>query len=158
MSSGNNAKLVEAGKRFRGRPTTETHTCHAPGVPPTGPLDGPSQGGEWCGLRWSKWLEVAKAAENIGRGCGVYRIRGDEDASLLYIGQGVIGARLVAHVRKRSDLTNPQGGIFGSVRRLECSYVVNDAWEDHQRLEVENDLVAAHVISAGSVPAAQFVG
>jgi hypothetical protein len=158
MSSGNNASLVAAGTRFRGGPTAETHSCHRPGVPPTGPLVGAPQGSDWCGLRWSAWQPLGKAAQEVGRGCGVYRVRGDDDDCLLYVGQGVIGARVTAHLRKCSDTRNVQGGIFGCARRLECSYVVNSAWADHQRLEVENDLIAAHVLTLGSIPAAQFIG
>jgi hypothetical protein len=158
MSSGNNAKLVAAGKRFRGAATAEAHPCHAPGVEPSGALDGPPQASEWVGLRWSNWQPLAAAAASLGRASGVYRIRGDEGDGLLYVGQGVIGARLTAHVRKCGDKTHVQGGIFGSARRLECSYVVNESWLDHQRLEVENDLIAAHVLVTGRVPEAQFIG
>jgi hypothetical protein len=39
MSSGNNAKLVSAGKRFRGGRCEEAEAGHAPSLPPTGPLD-----------------------------------------------------------------------------------------------------------------------
>jgi hypothetical protein len=36
--------------------------------------------------------------------------------------------------------------------------VLNDDWLDHQRLELENDLIAAHLLTTGQVPAAQFLG
>jgi hypothetical protein len=39
MSSGNSARLVAAGKRSRGGPSTESLAAHAPGVPPRGALD-----------------------------------------------------------------------------------------------------------------------
>jgi hypothetical protein len=153
MSSGNNTELVATGKRFRGARTADTHPCHALGVPSPGALDGPTQRTEWCGLRWSRWQPLQDAAEDVRRATGVYRMRGDDRESLLYVGQGVIGARLAAHLRKCSDTTNIQGGVFASARRLECSYVVNDAWVDHhQRLEVENDLIASHVLTLGSHP------
>lgn len=158
MSSGNNAKLVAAGKRVRGSMTVETRACHEPGVPPTGLFDGPPQGSEWVGLHWSRWQPLVMATELASRAVGVYRIRGDEGDGLLYIGQGVIGARLVAHVRKCGYAANLQGGVFGSAKRLECSYVVNNSWLDHQRLEVENDLIAAHVLVIGRIPEAQFIG
>ena len=36
------------------------------------------------------------------------------------------------------------------------SWVINTAWEHHQRLELENDLIAAWVLATGSPPSAQF--
>jgi hypothetical protein len=158
MSSGNNAKLVAAGNRFRGGITADAHACHAPGVEPTGALDGPPQGGEWVGLRWSNWQPLAAAVASLTRASGVYRIRSDEGNQLLYIGEGVIGPRLEAHLRKCDDENNMQGDIFASANRLECSYVVNESWLHHQRLEVENDLIAAHVLMTNRVPEAQFIG
>lgn len=158
MSSGNNARLVSAGKRSRGSTTPNAHTCHAPGVEPPGALDGTPQASEWVGLRWSNWQPLAAAAASIGRASGLYRIRGEEGDDLLYIGEGVIGSRLAAHLRKCDEENNVQGEIFASAMRLECSYVANGSWLDHQRLEVENDLIAAHILVTGRVPEGQFIG
>jgi hypothetical protein len=36
--------------------------------------------------------------------------------------------------------------------------VVNDGWFDHQRMEIENDLIVTHVLTTGEVPEAQFIG
>jgi hypothetical protein len=36
--------------------------------------------------------------------------------------------------------------------------VVNDAWWSHQRLELECDLIAAHLLETATVPPAQFIG
>jgi hypothetical protein len=41
---------------------------------------------------------------------------------------------------------------------LECSWTTNDGWLAHQRLELENDLIAAHVLEHGAPPSAQFLG
>ncbi len=41
---------------------------------------------------------------------------------------------------------------------LACSYVLDGAWHTHQRLELENDLIAAYVLSTGTVPPGQFIG
>ena len=49
-----------------------------------------------------------------------------------------------------------QGSIFDR-GGLECSFVLNDEWFDHQRMEIENDLIAAHVLTTGEVPEAQFI-
>jgi hypothetical protein len=48
------------------------------------------------------------------------------------------------------------GTPLAAAQPLTCSWVVNSAWEHHQRLELENDLIAAWVIATGSPPAAQF--
>ena len=34
----------------------------------------------------------------------------------------------------------------------------NDAWLRHQRLELETDLIAAHLLATDRIPAAQFIG
>jgi hypothetical protein len=36
--------------------------------------------------------------------------------------------------------------------------VLNAAWYRHQRLELENDLIAAYLLATGEVPPAQFRG
>jgi hypothetical protein len=41
---------------------------------------------------------------------------------------------------------------------LECSWILNDGWEDHQLLELETDLIAAHILVTSRVPLAQFLG
>jgi hypothetical protein len=41
---------------------------------------------------------------------------------------------------------------------LEYSWVANSDWLPHQRLELENDLIAAYLLERGQVPKAQFLG
>lgn len=41
---------------------------------------------------------------------------------------------------------------------LECSWVVASSWLPHHRLELENDVIAAPVLSTGTIPQAQFLG
>jgi hypothetical protein len=36
--------------------------------------------------------------------------------------------------------------------------VIGLTWEHHQRLELENDLIAAWMLASGSPPSAQFYG
>jgi hypothetical protein len=88
----------------------------------------------------------------------LYRIRGDEAGALLYVGQGRIPDRPLAHLGKVAKADHEQGLIFAAQERLECSWVSNDEWLAHQRLELENDLIAAHVVHTGRVPTAQFLG
>jgi hypothetical protein len=58
---------------------------------------------------------------------------------------------------RRPAPTTPQARWFG-VPDLECSWTTNDSWLGHQRLELENDLIAAHVLEHGAPPSAQFLG
>lgn len=84
--------------------------------------------------------------------------RGDAERALLYVGQGSIPTRPLAHLAKTRSINDPQGTVFGGQARLEVSWVLNDRWLPHQRLELENDLLAAHVLTTGENPAAQYLG
>jgi hypothetical protein len=76
---------------------------------------------------------------------------------LVYVGQGQIRTRLRAHLAKAARPDHPQARWF-AVPDLECSWTTNDSWFGHQRLELENDLIAAHVLEHGAPPSAQFLG
>src|SRR5690606_38464891 len=76
---------------------------------------------------------------------------------LVYVGEGMIGSRLKSHLAKRRIGDHAQGRLFAS-SALAGSWVVNETWEPFQRLEFETDLIAAHVVSTGVLPAAQFLG
>jgi hypothetical protein len=152
MSSGNNRRIVAAGKRFRGGATIELDASHGPGVPPAGGLDGDPRSEQWCGHSWSRWLPLS--ANRIASGEGLYRIRAREPG-LLYIGEGSVSARIQAHLRKGANRT-PTRQAYVLARAVEFSYVAG-AWEPHQRLELESDLIAAHVLRFGRPPDAQFI-
>lgn len=161
MSSSNNARLVASGKRLRGGTAVELDASHAPSLVPSGTLAGDVAADVWCGLRWSQWRALTSALNHFrshARVAGVYRLRRSGFAQLLYIGQGWVLARLASHCRKTLDARSLQGHVFGTASQLECSWVLNDSWLAHQRLEVENDLIAAHVLRTGLVPPAQFIG
>jgi len=64
---------------------------------------------------------------------------------------------LGAHLAKAARPDHPQARWF-AVPDLECSWTTNDSWLGHQRLELENDLIAAHVLEHGAHPSAQFLG
>ena len=87
---------------------------------------------------------------------GLYRLRVPEQAELLSIGQGNVQARLSAHLGKVGQPSLRQGSVFAEA--MECSWVVGSSWWPHQRLELENDLIAAYVLSTGTIPHAQFIG
>lgn len=43
---------------------------------------------------------------------------------LLYIGEGIVAARLLAHWRKTRTPGNLQRDVFSAAKRLECSWVL----------------------------------
>src|SRR5262245_47330555 len=99
MSSSNNARLARAGKRVRGGAYAGNDPSHLPGIPPLGPLTAAPTSRECCGHRWSDWLPINTAMNRLPRtALGLYRIRTPDDLVLLYIGQGVIRDRLIAHL------------------------------------------------------------
>ena len=79
----------------------------------------------------------------------MYRIRGS-DNRILYIGEGIIAARLAVHRKSASIARSAQGEALATAKPLTCSWVINAAWADHHRLELENDLIAAWVLAKGS--------
>ena len=158
-SSSNNARLIQQGRRFRGGPHPEPDASHGSSIPPAGPLEGEPQAADWRGHPWSTWVPLAQMARWCpSRGSGFYRIRGGDPRTLLYVGQGLIPDRPLAHLAKTRLSDHGQGRIFAAEARLECSWVVHAAWLAYQRLELENDLIAAHILVTGKVPAAQFLG
>jgi len=150
ISSGNTTRLRVSGKRRRGAATTESLECHLPGVAPTGPLQGSPVAGDWAGHTWSRWVLLSEAVEYLGSAAlGLYRIRERQSGKLLYVGEGRIRDRLQAHTARER---------FSGRGEIEVSLVENDVWYKHQRLELENDLIAAHLLTTSEVPAVQFVG
>jgi hypothetical protein len=157
MSSGNNARLAASGKRFRGGTTTEALASHLRGVAPVGGLGGDPQSSAWCGHAWSDWTSLNDL--DVNPALGLYRIRGTGEG-LVYIGEGAIPSRLRIHAAKANaqpDEATPQQRVFLASGPLEYSYVEGE-WETHQRLELENDLIAAHLLTTDTVPPAQFIG
>jgi len=157
MSSANNARLVAAGKRFRGGPITTEDDAHALGIPPLGPVSGEVRESDWCGHHWSAWAAMLpQELRLLPPGNGMYRISG-RDTGLAYIGEGLVKARLQTHLAKLHTATM-QGAILAENAPLAFSYVLNDELLRHQRLELETDLIAAHVLTLQKVPVAQFIG
>ena len=155
MSSANNRVIVTAGRRFRGGPVTGLDEAHLPGVPPAGLIGGTPTSADWCGHRWSEWSPADAVPVNLGT--GLYRIRGIASGHVVYIGEGAIRERIRAHLAKVRTSDHAQGRILASDAPLAVSWVAGP-WKGHQRLELENDLIAAHVLAVGTPPAAQFLG
>lgn len=159
MSSQNNAKIVEAGRRFRGGPTSDADQSHIPGVPPVAPFSRDVTAEDWCGHLWSPWMTVGQARGVLpASGTGLYRLRDAGRLGLLYIGEGRVGHRIRSHLRKVNIPGDPQGLFLAAADQIQASWVLNDAWLDHHRLELENDLIAAYVLATGDRPDMQYLG
>lgn len=158
-SSGNNATLVKAGKRFRGHRTTETLNSHTPSLPPTAKLSGLVSDSKWCGHTWSEWSPLASVSPF--KGTGLYRLKRSQpdlqQGSLLYVGQGKVFARLQNHQRT-AEGSSKQAQAFGITTTIECSWAIDTSWLSSQLLELENDLIAAHTLHLGFPPPGQFIG
>lgn len=158
MSSGNNSRLVAAGKRIRGGPTNVEDASHLPGIAPSGSLGGYPESVVWCGHTWSSWMPLNSTLTAIPSGAnGLYRVRQPNIPGLLvYIGQGQVRAGLSAREQKARDPWYAQAALFAGP--IECSWVLNDSWYPHQHLELENDLIAGHILATGAIPPSQFLG
>ncbi|MFD6696484.1 MULTISPECIES: hypothetical protein [Micromonospora] len=87
---------------------------------------------------------------------GVYRIRRPGQTRLVYIGQGLIQARLAAHAAKSQLESHRQRAAFSGV--LESSWAGLPDRSPTQLLEIECDLIASHAVATGLAPEAQFLG
>ena len=152
-SSGNSKYLVDAGKRFKGfQDATAVRTASLPSI-----LDlvrSPKDSG-WCGLGWSTWETFPNGLPPKDFN-GLYRITRPEIPSLSYIGQGKISDRLRAHGMKHTFAGHAQANDFAP--GFQISWVRAEVSHPRQLLELEDDLIASHVISFGHCPSAQFIG
>jgi hypothetical protein len=155
MSSPNNRRLVDAGRRFRGGLTEVVVASHVPGIAPLAGAGDDPAGPGWGGLDWSSWTPVGAAAAHA-LGTGLYRFSVEPDSGLIYVGEGNLSARLVSHLSKAARPEHRQAASF-SLPDLRCSWV-EGTWAKHQRLELENDLIANHVERHGIPPRGQFLG
>lgn len=159
MSSSNNSKLVNSGKRFRGGICEDKLLCHESGINPTGSLISNVSDFSWCGFDWSDWIPVEKVFSEIkDKSFGLYRIKKRNESVILYIGQGLIKDRIRNHTNKHNINGHNQAEIFSPISDLEFSWVNIDTKFSHHLLELENDLIASHIIMTKQIPAAQFIG
>jgi hypothetical protein len=157
-SSGNTRRLVNAGKRFRG--SADPECLPSPrSLPVRGDAYGPPFRDDWKGHVWTPWMVLGDAQDLHGaKGTvGLYRVRKSGSTSaLVYVGQGLIAARLRAHHKRRSDLSHRRAPAFSGA--LQVSWVAVPVAAAAQLLELESDLIGSHVLSTGVVPGAQFLG
>jgi hypothetical protein len=148
-SSGNNRKLVEAGRRFRGRRMdTEELAAAAPddSVPPPDTLEGDVRAADWLGLNWRDAEDSPPERTDVG----VYRIGEGSVGPLDYLGQGLITARW------RSHAMNWAVDLAAERDRLTVWDWAALSLTARQLLEVENDLIAGHMHVFAQPPQAQF--
>jgi len=101
ISSGNNARLAAAGRRYRGGPDPA-----APAGPASAPVSGlpgaDPASADWMNWTWSPWAPISQARGSAA-GTGLYRVRSSHHAGLVYVGQGTIALRLRTHAAKASE-------------------------------------------------------
>ena len=155
-SSPNNARLVNAGGRFRGG-LDPSVTASPQSEPVHGDLRSDPLTPDWLGWEWSPWVSAGEV--NLPRDqIGLYRLRNQsaQCEGLAYVGQGLIAPRVGAHLARASVVSHRQAAYFSG--GLQASWVgIPDAKSAHL-MEHENDLISSHVLMTGRAPAAQFLG
>ncbi len=150
-SSGNNRQLVEAGKRFRGYRMSDEEIAALPpdeSVRPPATLEGDPRAADWLRLAWRSAELDAPGRSDVG----VYRIDAGSRGPLDYLGQGLIASRWQSHAESwAGDLAAERSdeSVWGWVP-LELG--------SRQLLEVENDLIASHMVIFARPPLVQFGG
>jgi hypothetical protein len=154
ISTGNNARLVAAGRRTRGGPDPATqaaaHSASVAGHPGGNPASA-----DWMNWAWSAWVPIMEACR-LATCMGLYRVRSKNQAVLVYVGQGNVALRLRTHRAKASRQGHRQGPYFAG--DLAASWVALPDMPRLNLLEHENDLIAAHLLATGRAPTAQFLG
>ncbi len=150
-STGNNRRLIETGKRSRGRRMTAEELAAAgpdPSVPPPATLEGDVRAADWMGLEWREADRSPPGRDDVG----VYRIGRGGDGPLEYLGQGLVAARRKVHAA-------------GWALDLAAEERAGTVWDwvgltlgARQLLEVENDLIAGHMVTFATPPLVQFGG
>ena len=149
-SSGNNARLVAAGKRFHGY--RDPNTVVVPHAPPPRTLHDDPCATEWMQFPW----RPVSASPPHGISTGVYRARIPGQAGLVYLGQGLVAQRIADHTAKSKNELHRQQTHFSA--DLIWEWVDLNGTHRTQLLEIENDLIASHIITQGAAPSAQFLG
>ncbi len=145
--------------QFRGGRTDHPTAHHKPGISPIGDLGGDCTSSAWGGHQWSDWQPLAAIRKHVASGeKGLYRIRAVNSLQLVYIGQGVLSARLTDHCKNAAKPNDRKYAALAACGELEASWVSNNAWNTTQREELEHDLIGSHLLALSSVPVAQFGG
>jgi hypothetical protein len=154
ISTGNNKRLVASGRRTRGGLDAKARAA-VDSVPVAGDPGTDPESAEWMNWAWSAWVPISDACK-VATVIGLYRVRCNGLSGLVYVGQGRVASRLRAHLAKGAKQDHRQARYFSG--DLAASWVELSGVVQLNRLEHENDLIAAHVIATGRPPSAQFLG
>ncbi len=149
-SSGNSAKLVAKGRRERGR--RDPSAIRVPETPPPATLRVDPRSASWLGHEWSGFATSLPPSGTVG----VYRLLRREETDLVYVGQGEIADRIKNHLAKGRNPVHRQYDYFAG--DLVWDWVELSRTQSTQLQEIENDLIASHVLLHGHPPGAQFRG
>ena len=135
----NKAKAVALARR-----ATAVPGAMASVSPLTGPSGAP-EASDWMGLPWSASSPLTSAgARQASAGPGVYRIV-DTSGAVVYVGEsGQVSKRLVQHARK------------SGAGAMSFAWVDLPGQADHQRHEIESDLLGAFYEGQGRPPSHQY--
>lgn len=137
----------KTGKRGGKLPTGQTNPASGPSAPPLRP-HGKPQDSDWMGLAWSS-LEVLRGIDlsSIPRGIGLYKIVDAIRGRLLYVGESKqLRKRIKAHSFK----------TWGDDEPLVSYHVLDNNVLDHQRREMETDLIGGYYAAFGMAPKFQY--
>lgn len=151
-SSGNNRRLVITGKRFRGY--RNAGEGRIPDAPPPLDLHSDPMSDNWMGLPWQEFCVSQTQVKMVG----LYRALHQTNNSLIYVGQSSasIAGRVLAHMAKSTKPNHRQHSFFDKsvIWQWANMYELNRT----QLLEIENDLIASHMLAHDRPPNAQFLG
>jgi hypothetical protein len=144
-----NGWIKSNNKRARLRGRRDSSVVRIPDVAPPVTLEKDVRAMQWHGLDWSRESFAAGST-------GVYRAMRSGDDGLIYVGKGRIKDRIKSHLNKGNDPEHRQHRFFAVA--LDWQFVDLPNMHPTQLLEIENDLIASHVLAHGHPPKAQFLG
>ena len=159
MSSSNNKRLTDAGKRFRGGPINELLECHELGMSPFEEVESSEVfDSHILKMSWSKWKKVENLSSLSGSEYGLYILKDINKFNFLYVGEGKIKDRITTHLKKGFKEEHSQYEFFKNTKDITFSFFIDNRLKKFQRLEFETDLIGCHLKKFQSIPEAQFLG
>lgn len=89
---------------------------------------------------------------------GYNRLRSTGAEQLVYVGEGKVGNRVTAHLKRAASCDLKGAEFLAAAGEMECSWTINNDGYNHQRLRMEKDLIEAHIMQTNRTPSAQFRG
>lgn len=146
MPTGYAASSYRAGGRRGGRGGTAAHGGSAPPLWPLALRDENAwrrNGWQYCSL------------DEVPRGQGVYRLH-DEGGDVLYVGRGLMRARVNAHLAKAAGTTSTYGRKLNQLMPTAVS-IFPYSGHPSQLEELQTDALAALIWTSGEHPPAQYL-